>query len=77
MVLRRNSEARGGQGEPVAVELEGAEGFYHGGPGSQGAVLWETGSGSCGLITLAVSLPGADHAELRTQTLKIAESLEG
>jgi hypothetical protein len=76
VVLRRNAEARGGRGEPVTVRLEGAPGFYYDGPMGQAAVLWQTGSGRCSLITLSVSLPGADRAELRRETLRVADSLE-
>lgn len=76
VILRRNSEPRGGKGEPVSVKLEGADGYYYAAPGSDAAVLWKTGAGSCNLITLALSLPGSDRAELRDEILKIVGSLE-
>ena len=87
VMFRRSSEPRGGLGEAVSVRLEGVRGYYYASPGSSGAVLWKTGedgstrrsakeSDTCGLITLAVSLPGSDRAEVRDETLKIVESLE-
>jgi hypothetical protein len=76
LVLRRNSEPLGGTGEPVSVELEGAPGYYYDGPGAQGAVLWKTESKTCDLITLTLSLPGANGAELREELLEVVESLE-
>jgi hypothetical protein len=76
VIFRRSSEPRGGLGEPVSVRLEGAQGYYYTAPGSSGGVLWKTGSEPCGLITLAVSLPGSSQAEIRDEVLKIVESLE-
>jgi hypothetical protein len=76
VIFRRNSEARGGLGEPVSVRLEGVPGYYYASPGSDGGVLWKTDSDACDLITLAVSLPGSDQAEVREEILKIVESLE-
>ena len=76
VILRRNSEPRGGLGEPVSVRLEGVPGYYYSSTGSDAGVLWKTDSGPCDLITLAVSLPGSDQAEVRHEILKIVESLE-
>ena len=76
LVFRRNTEPLGGEGEAVSVRLEGAEGYYYSAPGSLASALWKTDSGSCGLITLALSLPGSDRAELRDHILKVVESLE-
>ena len=78
VVLRRDSEPRGGKGEPVPVRLEGADGYYYAAPesSSTASVLWQTDSPSCDLITLSLSLPGSDQGELRDEILKIVKSLE-
>lgn len=76
VVLRRDSEPRGGAGEPVSVRLEGARGYFYDGPGGQAAVLWKTDAQTCKLITLTLSLPGVGRRELRTEILKIVQSLE-
>ena len=76
VIFRRNSEPRGGLGEAVSVRLEGARGYYYASPGSSAAVLWKTDSETCDLITLAVSLPGSDQAEIRDEVLRIVESLQ-
>lgn len=78
VVLRRDSEPRGGKGEPVPVRLEGADGYYYAAPesSSTASVLWQTDSPSCDLITLSLSLPGSDQGGLREEILKIVKSLE-